>query len=398
MNVSDFSPMSNENYTYTLSTYNYDIDQWITLQTGEQQTDSYGYDVFQTDPIIISEDGHYYFWNSLRLTIESEDGSSYSSFLYKDWTHYYYTLWGGAQESNYDKYQFVVSSDKTIYSPGETIKLRTLVFQYAYLNETRLPYANRDVKLTIYNPDELAIFWSTIQTNAEGVAIIEFPVDYDGDIGSYGFEFSINEITYLHSIRVDYYEKPVFRATIDTDGQEFYPKYRGLKRLYKQELFEGFIEVEYYFGQPVVDADVTLTLKNYYDGVVKEISGKTNGLGQFKFSIDLKWLEGIDWSFNVDASVTDTYGRTAETSKKYTRMEDIIAYGYVSDWFPLPDEPTEYYFNAFQVLTSDQWWGFEYNPLANVTAEIEVYGIKDYPVYITTIRYEELPGFVYCGY
>ncbi|MHA1452145.1 MAG: MG2 domain-containing protein [Promethearchaeota archaeon] len=386
VNITDFSPMSYQNYTYTLSTYDYDVHQWVTLQTGEQQTDASGYDVFQTEPIIISEEGYYYFWNSLRLTIESEDGATYSTFLYKDWTHYYYTLWGGAQESNYDKYQFVVSSDKTIYSPGETIKLRTLVFQYTYLNETRIPYSNQELQLTIYNPSDLAIFWTTIQTNAEGVAIIEFPVDYDGDTGSYGFEFSIDDITYLHTIRVDYYEKPVFRVTIDTDGQEFFPKYQGLKRLYKRELFEGFVEVEYYFGQPVVDADVTLTLKNYYDGIVKEVSGKTNGLGQFKFSIDLKWLDDIDWSFNVDASVTDTYGRTAETSKKYTRMEDIIAYGYVNDWAPLPDEPTEYYFNVFQILTSDLWWGYEYNPLANVTAEIEVFGVKEYPIYITTIR------------
>ncbi|MBN2155879.1 MAG: hypothetical protein JW776_07530 [Candidatus Lokiarchaeota archaeon] len=396
VNISDFSPMPNHHYEYFLDTYDYNAEQWITVQYGEGQTDTYGYDIFHTDPILLFKDENY-FGDSLRLTIESTEGSiSYRTFLYQDWSHYYYTLWGGAQEMNYDKYQFVITTDKTIYSPGETIKLRALVFEYNYLNETRIPYSNQKVQLTIYNPSELAVFWTEIETDLEGVAIMEFPLDYETETGSFGFEFSIGEIYYLHSIRIDFYVKPVFRVSINTNGQEFYPKTRGLQKLYKQELFKGSVDVEYYFGQPVVDAEVFLTLKDYNDEIVYRVSGKTNGQGIFSFSIDLKWLEGIDWVFSAEAAVTDTYGRTADAVKKYTRNEELFAYGYLSDWAPSPNENLEYYFNVFQILSTSEWYyTYEYNPLANVTAKIRVYGVKEYPIYIATIRGRTLLGTYY---
>ncbi len=383
VNVSDFSPAANEFYTYSLETYDYDVEDWITLFSDTEQTDAYGYDVFNTEPIVVDQ-GSYYFWGSLRLTIQT--GSiSYRTFLYKDWTHYYYTLWGGEQESNYDRYQFVVSSDKTIYHPGETIKLRTLVFEYSYLNETRVPYRNQELQMTINNPNELAIFWTTLQTNSEGVAIIEFPLDYESALGLYGFEFSIEGFSYVYSVRVDEYEKPVFQVTIDTNGRDYFPKYRGIEFLLRKEVFTGSVKVEYYFGQPVVDADVVLTLKDYWEEDIYEITGKTNGQGEFQFSIDLKWLEGIDYSFIAEAHVEDTYGRTAETRKTYTRMEDILAYGYLSNWAPTPNESLEYYFNVFQLISGDRWWGYDYNPLANVSVKIDIFGVKNYPIYITRI-------------
>jgi hypothetical protein len=240
--------------------------------------------------------------------------------------------------------------------------------------------------MTINNPNELAIFWSRLQTNSEGVAIFEFPLDYESVLGLYGFEFKIDDFSYQYSVRVDEYEKPVFEVTIDTNGREYFPKYRGLEFLIKPEIFTGSVVVEYYFGQPVVDAEVTLTLLNYWDIEIYEITGKTNGQGVFQFSIDLKWLEGIDYSFIAEVKVEDSYGRSAETRKTYTRMEDIIAYGYLTDWAPSPDEQLTYYFNAFQLITGDGWWGYDYNPLANVSVEIEIYGIKEYPIYITRIR------------
>ncbi|GAG60783.1 unnamed protein product [marine sediment metagenome] len=159
VNLSDFSSMPFAGFNYSISYY--DSLDWVILTTDQGNTDGFGYAVIKAD--IPSEMDNYY---TLRLTISTNDGKAeYQTFLYESWDYYYYCLWGGQQKTIQERFQYVVTTDKTIYSPGETINLRILVLEYSFMNETKQIMRNTPVTFTIYNPDEFAIFWSTLTTD-----------------------------------------------------------------------------------------------------------------------------------------------------------------------------------------------------------------------------------------
>jgi len=383
VDLTDFSGISKADFSYSISYYDYSSENWIILTTNNAQTDDSGYAVFKTD-IPLEMD----VYHVLRLTIGTSDGKAeYHTFLYETWDYYYYCMWGGQQITNQERFQYVVTTDKTIYSPGDTIFLRALVLEYSFMNETKTIVQNTPISLTIYNPDEFAVFWSTITTDDYGIITFNFPLDKDCELGYYGFEFSQSSKKYRYNVKVEYYVKPVFRVEIDTNGKDFYPD--------NEALFEGFVEASYYFGQPLVGATVELTIQNYTGEIKHKIEGFTSSGGKFYFSIDLLSINDLEYSFNVFANVTDIYGRIASIKKTYTRNEELFGYGYLSNWAPDPTENLEYYFYVYQYVMSDYDYGYgysywQYNPLSNVAVKIEVYGIEGFLTNSFTITNKRL--------
>ncbi|MFW9874616.1 MAG: MG2 domain-containing protein [Candidatus Thorarchaeota archaeon] len=378
VNLSDFSSMPFAGFNYSISYY--DSLDWVIVKSGQGNTDEFGYTNFKVD--IPSEMDNQY---TLRLTISTIDGKAkYEAFLYESWEYYYYCMWRGQQKTIQERFQYVVTTDKTIYTPGETIYLRILVLEYSFMNETKQIMRNTPITFTIYNPVELAIFWSTLTTDEKGILTFNFPLDEDCALGYYGFEFSQFEEKYRYNVKVDYYSKPIFRVEIDTYGKDFYP--------IDEKNFEGFVQVSYYFGQSVIGATIELSIFNY-EGVIKYSTvGYTNSEGRYYFSINLRSIKDLDYSFKVLTEVTDIYGRSASSEKIYTRMEELIAYGFLTNWAPHPNDNLEYYFYVYQnVLSYDSGYlNWYYNPLSNVLANIKVYGIEDYIDYPSDIITRDL--------
>jgi len=374
VNLTNFTGIPFSEYNYSISYYDYSFSNWQILISSEGQTDNFGYSIFNTNiPLVVDV------YNSLKLTISTLDGKvEYQTFLYESWDYYYYSIWGGEQKTSQEHLQYVVTTDKTIYSPGENIHLRVLVLEYSFMNETKRILRNSPIDLTIYNPSELAIFWTTLTTDDYGVVSFNFPLDKDCELGFYGFEFSHLNDDYRYDVKVDYYEKPAFRVEIDTNGKDFFP--------INEKLFEGFIFVSYYFGQPVVGAAVELSILNYRGENQYTKEGFTNGEGRFYFSIRLSSIEDLEFTFNVQADVVDIYGRRSSSKKVYTRIEELIAYGYLTDWAPTPFDNLEYYFYVYQYVMSGDiydygYWNWNYNPLSNISVDIDIYGIRDYKIY-----------------
>ncbi|MBY9019642.1 MAG: hypothetical protein KGD67_01195 [Candidatus Lokiarchaeota archaeon] len=371
VNISDFSGIPLSTFNYSLSYYDYSISNWLLLTTDQIQTDSFGYGIFNVD-IPLDENNYH----MLKLSLVTSNGEAkYETYLYKSWDYYYYSLWGGEKNTNQEKMQYVVTTDKTIYSPSDSINLRVLVLEYSFMNESKRASKNKPISLTIYNPDDLAIFWTSLITDEHGIITYTLPLDEDCELGNYGFEFGDSNSNYRYDVKVNFYTKPVFRVEIDTNGKEYYSII--------DNDFEGYVYASYYFGQPVVGASVELTIYDYQSQIKKTIQGHTNGEGKFHFSINLLFISDLEYSFSVQADVVDTYGRSASIKQTYSRIESLYAYGYLSNWAPDPKEYTEYYFYVYQYIMSDlnYWYGYwNYNPLANVSVNIEIYGIQGYPL------------------
>ncbi|MHA2120622.1 MAG: MG2 domain-containing protein, partial [Promethearchaeota archaeon] len=381
VNLTDFTGLPFTDFNYSLSYYEYSITSWVSVMADNGQTDSSGYALINTVIPLDVDDYHI-----LRLTIQTLDGKAeYQTFLYETWDYYYYCIWGGQKNTNQERFHYVVTTDKTIYSPGEVINLRTLVLEYSFMNETKQALKHTPVSFTIYNPSEFAVYWSTLTTDENGILTFTFPLDEDCELGYYGFEFGHENNKYRYDVKVDFYTKPAYRVEINTNGKDFYPDH--------ENRFKGYVEVSYYFGQPVIGATVNLSIKNYYGEIRYNIQGYTNNEGLFHFSINLQSISDLYYTFNVEASVVDIYGRGTSTEKKFTRIEELFAYGYLTNWAPHPDEELEYYFFAYQYVMSDDnygYWNWHYNPLSNVSVEINIYGIEDYPWYSSITSHKEL--------
>ncbi|MBY9008728.1 MAG: hypothetical protein KGD74_02535 [Candidatus Lokiarchaeota archaeon] len=381
VNISDFSGLPLSTFNYSLSFYDYSISNWILLTSDQVQTDDLGYGIFNAD---IPLDGNNY--HMLKLSLVTSSGEAkYETYLYKSWDYYYYSLWGGEKQTVQEKMQYVVTTDKTIYSPGESINLRALVLEYSFMNESKRVSKDASISLTIYNPDDLAIFWTSLITDEHGIITYTLPLDEDCELGYYGFEFGDSNGKYRYNVKVSFYTKPVFRVEINTNGKDYYS--------ILDKYFEGYVYVSYYFGQPVVGASVELTIYDYQGQIKKTIQGYTNGEGKFHFSINIFFISDLQYSFSAQADVVDTYGRSASIKGAYSRIETLYAYGYLSNWAPHPEEYSEYYFYVYQYIMSDlnYWYGYwNYNPLANVSVNIEIYGIKGYPLFRSLIANRDL--------
>ncbi len=391
VDIADFSPLADTSYTYQFDAFDWETSQWYEVLSGEGLSDENGYSLIQeTIPTDFSD-------YTVRLTIHAAD-AKYHSFLYKSWEYYYFARWGGQQATNDDLYQFVVTTDKTIYTPGDTMQLRALVLQYSFMNQTKTLQPFTPVSVTVYNPEGYALYWTTITTNEFGVLEYSLAFDADAELGTYGIEFGLGEVSYQYTFSVEYYTKPVFRVAIDTNGVDYFPENYEMENISKENLFSGAVHAEYYFGQPVIGATVTLNLKNCIGETLYTISGITNANGDFEFEIDLFDYEGLEFTFYAETEVVDEYGRKASSERQFSRWKELYVWGYLTSWDPVPGESLYYRFSAYQYTFNPNgdkdypysYWNWEYNPLVNVSATIQIYGYTDYYYYITELGEETL--------
>ncbi|MHA1519546.1 MAG: MG2 domain-containing protein [Promethearchaeota archaeon] len=373
VDLTDFSPLVFEDYTYSLSYYDWYTGVWNTPLTGEGAVDANGYSLLE---FYIPDELENKYYLKLEVHIPGSE-AEFSMNMYQSWDYYYYSLWGGEQATASQKIQYVVTTDKTIYSLGETIHLRAMVFEYSFMNETKTPLINSPVQVVVNNPNDFAVYWVEILTDNSGILTFDFPIALDTDIGTYSIQFNYGESAYSYPVKVQYYEKPVFRVEIDTFGKMFFPDYSD-QFLSPDTFFEGDVVAEYYFGQNVIGATVEIEILTYSGDVVYSEIGTTDSNGRYHFNINLDDLSDLYYSFSAHTVVTDEYGRTAEKSQRFTRIEETYLWGYVRPWAPEPGDMIDYYFYAYQFLMGDgdYYWNYEYNPLSNVTVDIDLYGIN----------------------
>ncbi|MHA1672868.1 MAG: MG2 domain-containing protein [Promethearchaeota archaeon] len=375
VDLPDFSPLSLAEFTYSLSYYDWYNGEWNTSITGAGSVDVNGYSFIE---FYIPEELEDKYYLKLDVHIPGSE-AEFSMNLYQSWDYYYYSLWGGEQATASQNIQYVVTTDKTIYSLGETIHLRAMVLEYSFMNETKSPLINTPIQVVVNNPDEFAVYWVEILTDNSGILTFDFPIALDTDIGTYSIQFKYGENSYSYPVKVQYYEKPVFRVEVDTFGKMFFPD-NSDQILGSDTFFRGDIVAEYYFGQNVIGATVDIEILTYWDEIVYNETGITDSEGRYHFNVNLDELSDLYYSFTTHAVVTDEYGRTAEKSQRFTRIEETYLWGYVRPWAPEPGDMIDYYFYAYQFLmgTGGNYWNYEYNPLSNVTVNINVYGIHSF--------------------
>jgi uncharacterized protein YfaS (alpha-2-macroglobulin family) len=185
-----------------------------------------------------------------------------------------------------DKASILLTTEKPIYQPGQTIHVRALALDRA---------ANRaeaDRKLTFELEDSRGnkVFKRSTATDKFGIASAEFSLADEVNLGTYHLRALIGDSsapsnTTEVALNVERYVLPKFKVDVQFTEKDSKPK-----RDYRPgDHVTGTVRANYFFGKPVDHADITVKASSMDVAVFEAASatGKTDGDGAYRFDLRL---------------------------------------------------------------------------------------------------------------
>ncbi len=185
-----------------------------------------------------------------------------------------------------DKASILLTTEKPVYQPGQTIHVRALALEQAN------HHADAARKLTFEVEDSKGnkVFKKATETDKFGIASAEFALADEVNLGAYHVralmgdaEAPVNSAEI--AVQVERYVLPKFKVAVEfdkKDGKE--------RRDYRPgDHVMGMVRANYFFGKPVDGAVVTIKVSSMDVEVVEAASakGKTDGDGGFRFDLKL---------------------------------------------------------------------------------------------------------------
>lgn len=215
-----------------------------------------------------------------------------------------------------DKVSILLTTEKPIYQPGQTIHVRALALN-------RADHQASTGKLTFEVEDSHGnkVFKKATETDAFGIASAEFALADEVNLGTYHLRALLGDPqapsnTSEIAVNVQRYVLPKFKVAID-----FTPKDGKPRRDYRPgEHVTGIVHANYFFGKPVEGGEIALKATGM-DVALNDAgsaNGKTGADGTYRFDIRLpsyfagRPLQGGAAPVVVEATVKDTSGH-AET-------------------------------------------------------------------------------------
>jgi hypothetical protein len=169
----------------------------------------------------------------------------------------------------------LLTTDKPIYKPGQTMHLRALSLSPS----DRRPNANGSITLEIQDGKGNKVSKKTLQTDAYGVASMDFRI---GDIvneGTYKVRAISGSSQGEKTVQVYQYALPKFEIGIQTDK----PWYAA------GETVAADVNARYFFGKPVADAEVVVELGALVTGesLFGRVQSRTNPDGTLHVELPL---------------------------------------------------------------------------------------------------------------
>ncbi len=206
-------------------------------------------------------------------------------------------------------YKILLTSDKPLYQPGQTVHLRALALSALDMTPAR----NQPLNFLIEDPKGNKVFRQTATTSEYGIAAADFELASEVNTGSYKLSASLGDTTSEKTVTVKPYVLPKFKVNVAADKTFYLPGERVV----------GYVQADYFFGKPTAEAEVTI--RGYVYDVerreVVEIVGQTDEQGHFAFAFDLPTylvgggLEQDQAEFGLEVAVTDQARHTEQTSK-----------------------------------------------------------------------------------
>lgn len=239
-------------------------------------------------------------------------------------------------------YRLLLSSDKPVYQPGETLHLRTL----ALGTVDGRPAQSAVVRFEVLDPRGVVLLSQDVSTSDFGIAAVDLPLAADAHLGQYQLRASLGDTVSQLSVDVGQAPLPNFRVDVLADAPFYRPG----------QVLSGQVDASYFFGRPVGNAPVTLRAVASKQGAtaaegdlrvfVQEAEGRTDDAGRFAFQIRLPDLPAETFAapaagsgpaettlaLDLEATVTDATGHSEFGFQKLTLARqpiliDVVAEG-----------------------------------------------------------------------
>jgi len=173
------------------------------------------------------------------------------------------------------KDQVLITTDKPLYQPGQTIHIRALALR----RPNRTPAAAEDITLEVADSKGNKVFKKPQKTSDFGIASADFILADEVNMGEYQIRAVIGDTTQTKTVTVDRYVLPKFRIAPELDKPFYLPG----------ETVHGSLSADYFFGEPVEGGEVSVVISTF-DVEFRQIArltGKTDAEGAFEFEAQL---------------------------------------------------------------------------------------------------------------
>ena len=167
--------------------------------------------------------------------------------------------------------QLMLTADKPLYQPGQTMHLRTLVLDMA----TREALAAQPITFEVEDARGNKVFKKHETLSKYGVASADFILADEVNMGAFTLRAVLAMGETEKKVRVERYVLPKYKIAITTDKPYYLPG----------EQVKGTVKATYFFGKPVSDAQVTVAINTVDVGITKlaELKDKTDPVGVYNF-------------------------------------------------------------------------------------------------------------------
>lgn len=202
--------------------------------------------------------------------------------------------------------KLLITTDKPIYQPGQTMHLRALSLQ----SPSNTPNEGQDVTFEVEDGKANKVFKKTVSTDKYGIAFTTFKIATLVNEGTYAIKVSGADVSGQKTVSVSRYALPKFGLTMKTERPWYGPG----------ETVAGTLDARYFFGKATGKAQVTLEALTLDAGetVFSQTMGMTDDNGRLPFAIELpRVLAGIPLQngnalVTLRATVTDTAGQQVQ--------------------------------------------------------------------------------------
>lgn len=197
----------------------------------------------------------------------------------------------------------LLTSDKPLYQPGQTMHLRSLALKKPALDAI----AGEQATFEVYDGKGNMVFRKYTETNDFGVAATDFKLATQVNTGNYRLQVTVGDTTSVRTVEVKPYRLPKFKVETTLD-QTFY---------LVGETIAGTVNARYFFGKAASSASILIQAGTadveFFE--FAQTSGTTDAEGNFSFEVALpdylvgSPLENGNALVQLAITVTDAAGQ-----------------------------------------------------------------------------------------
>jgi uncharacterized protein YfaS (alpha-2-macroglobulin family) len=222
-----------------------------------------------------------------------------------------------------EKVSILLTTEKPIYQPGQTIHGRALALDRA----NHQAAADRKFTFEVEDSRGNKVFKKATETDKFGVASAEFALADEVNLGTYHLRALMGEAdapssTAEIALNVERYVLPKFKVAVDLGGDGAKAK-RGYR---PGDHVTGTVHANYFFGQAVDDAEITVKASALDVAMfqISPVEGKTDHDGAYRFDLTLpSYFAGRPLDHGaarvlVEATVKDSAGHSETRGEPIT--------------------------------------------------------------------------------